>query len=161
MSTADADAQALAIPLQTALKTVGVTMNIKALSAARYQADLGKHTMQSWIESNLGLLRRRPLLPTYLWYGTKSVLNWFQFSIPSVDAVMKQFATVLTPAKKNALALKVQQPLNGTSRWISLGEPELRDGDALRHRGLPLRARRPPDLSRPLTRYSGDRDGRA
>jgi peptide/nickel transport system substrate-binding protein len=123
ISTADADAQALAIPLQTALKNVGVTMNIKTLSAAQFQGDLGKKSMQAWIESNLGSYVDDPYYQTYLWYGTKSVLNWFKFSNPIVDAATKQFATVLTPAKKNALALQVQQQLNKNVPLISLGEP--------------------------------------
>jgi peptide/nickel transport system substrate-binding protein len=123
VSTADADAQALAVPLQTALKNVGVTMNIKTLSAAQFQSDLGKRSMSAWIQSNLGSYVDDPYYQTYLWYGTKSVLNWFKFSNKVVDSASAQFAKVLTPAKKNALALQVQQQLNKDVPLISLGEP--------------------------------------
>jgi peptide/nickel transport system substrate-binding protein len=123
VSTADADAQALAVPLQTALKNVGVTMNIKTLSAAQFQSDLGKRSMSAWIQSNLGSYVDDPYYQTYLWYGTKSVLNWFKFSNKIVDSASAQFAKVLTPAKKNALALQVQQQLNKDVPLISLGEP--------------------------------------
>jgi peptide/nickel transport system substrate-binding protein len=123
ISTGDADAQALAVPLQTSLKAAGITMNIKALSAAQYQSDLGKHTAQAWIGTNLGSYVDDPYYQTFLWFGTKSVLNWFQVSIPSVDSALKQFATVLAPAKKKALVLGVQKALNANLPMVSLGEP--------------------------------------
>jgi peptide/nickel transport system substrate-binding protein len=119
----DADAAALAVPVQTALKAVGITMNISKLSAAQFQGDLGKRSMQAWIQSGLGSFVDDPYYQTFLWYGTKSVINWFKYSNPAMDAALAKFATVLPPAQKNALALKMQNQLNKDLPAISLGEP--------------------------------------
>jgi peptide/nickel transport system substrate-binding protein len=119
----DADAAALAVPVQTALKAVGITMNISKLSAAQFQGDLGKRSMQAWIQSGLGSFVDDPYYQTFLWYGTKSVINWFKYSNATMDAALTRFATVLPPASKKALALKVQNQLNKDLPAISLGEP--------------------------------------
>jgi peptide/nickel transport system substrate-binding protein len=123
VSTGDADAQALAVPVQTALKDVGITMNIKALSASEFQAHLGQRSMQAWIQSNLGSYVDDPYYQCFLWYGTTSVINWFKYSNPAVDKATAAFAKAPNPSLKKRLALEVQTQLNRDVPAISLGEP--------------------------------------
>jgi ABC-type transport system substrate-binding protein len=58
----------------------------------------------------------------FLWYGSKSVLNWFSYKNATVDAALKQFATPLSQGAKRTLSLKVQTQLNQDVPMISLGE---------------------------------------
>jgi peptide/nickel transport system substrate-binding protein len=119
----DADAAALAVPLQTALKDVGIDMRIEKLSASQFTENLGKKSMQAWIQSNLGSYVDDPYYQTFLWFGTESVLNWFKYSNPKVDAALEQFAKVLPEDEKRALAAEVQAELNKDLPVLSLGEP--------------------------------------
>jgi len=119
----DADAQALAVPVQTALRDVGITMNIKALSASEFQTHLGQRSMQAWIQSNLGSYVDDPYYQCFLWYATTAVINWFKYSNRSVDNATAQFANAPSPTVKKRLALEVQKQLNRDVPAISLGEP--------------------------------------
>ena len=119
----DADAAALAVPIQTALKDVGIDMQIQKLSAAQFTENIGKKSMQAWIQTNLGSYVDDPYYQTFLWFGTTSVLNWFKYSNPKIDAAIKKFATVLPEDEKRALAKEVQTELNNDLPTISLGEP--------------------------------------
>lgn len=119
----DADAAALAVPLQTALRDVGIDMQIEELSASQFTENLGKKSMQAWIQSNLGSYVDDPYYQTFLWFGSKSVLNWFKYSNPKVDAALERFATVLPEQQKRRLGLEVQTELNRDLPVLSLGEP--------------------------------------
>ncbi len=119
----DADGEALAIAVKTALSDVGAEMKIQKLSAAEFQKNRSEKTPQAWIESNLGSFVDDPYYQTFLWYGTKSVINWFKYSNPVVDKSFTQFSKVLPTAKRNQLALAVQTQLNKDVPLISLGEP--------------------------------------
>ena len=119
----DADAAALAVPIQTALKDVGIDMQIEELSAAQFTENIGKKSMQAWIQTNLGSYVDDPYYQTFLWFGTESVLNWFKYSNPKVDAALEKFSTVLPEDEKRALAKEVQTELNNDLPTISLGEP--------------------------------------
>jgi peptide/nickel transport system substrate-binding protein len=123
VSQGDADAQALAVPVQTALRDVGITMNIDALAASEFQAHLGQRSMQAWIQSNLGSYVDDPYYQCFLWFETKAVINWFKYSNPAVDKATAQFANAPTPRVKRRLALDVQRQLNRDVPAISLGEP--------------------------------------
>jgi peptide/nickel transport system substrate-binding protein len=119
----DADAAALAVPIQTALKDVGIDMRIDKLSASKFTENIGEKSMQAWIQSNLGSYVDDPYYQTFLWFGTQSVLNWFKYSNPKIDKAIEQFATVLPEDEKRALAAEVQAELNNDLPAISLGEP--------------------------------------
>lgn len=123
ISDGDADAQALAIPLKTALADVGVTMNIAKLSAAQFQKNRSERSPQAWIGSNLGSFVDDPYYHSFLWLGTDSVINWFKYSNPLIDSSQKKFAKVLSIAQRRALARQVQVQLNKDVPFISLGEP--------------------------------------
>lgn len=123
ISDGDADAQALAIPLKTALADVGVTMNIAKLSAAQFQKNRSERSMQAWIGSNLGSYVDDPFYHSFLWLGTNSVINWFKYSNAFVDASQKKFAKVMTVKQRRALARQVQVQLNKDVPFLSLGEP--------------------------------------
>jgi peptide/nickel transport system substrate-binding protein len=123
ISDGDADAQALAIPLKTALADVGVTMNIAKLSAAQFQKNRSERSPQAWIGSNLGSFVDDPYYHSFLWLGTNSVINWFKYSNPFIDSSQKKFAKVLSVAQRRALARQVQVQLNKDLPFISLGEP--------------------------------------
>jgi peptide/nickel transport system substrate-binding protein len=119
----DADAAALAVPIQTALKDVGIEMQIEKLSAAQFTENIGKKSMQAWLQTNLGSYVDDPYYQTFLWFGTESVLNWFKYSNPKVDDALEKFSTVLPEEEKRALAKEVQTELNNDLPVISVGEP--------------------------------------
>jgi peptide/nickel transport system substrate-binding protein len=119
----DADAAALAVPIQTALKDVGIEMQIDKLSAAQFTENIGKKSMQAWLQTNLGSYVDDPYYQTFLWFGTESVLNWFKYSNPKVDDALEKFSTVLPEDEKRALAKEVQTELNNDLPVISVGEP--------------------------------------
>jgi peptide/nickel transport system substrate-binding protein len=119
----DADAQALAIPLQTALQQVGVTMNISKLASAQFQQHLGQGAAQAWIQSGLGAYVDDPYYQCFLWYATKAVINWFKYSSPVVDQANDQLQNELDVSKRKALGSTIQKQLNQDLPYISLGEP--------------------------------------
>lgn len=123
ISDGDADAQALAIPLKSALADVGVTMEIRKLSAAQFQKNRSERSMQAWIGSNLGSFVDDPYYHSFLWLGTDSVINWFKYSNELIDESQKKFAKVQTVEERRALARQVQEQLNKDVPFISLGEP--------------------------------------
>lgn len=119
----DADAQSLAIAVQSALKDAGVEMKIDKASAAQFTEDIGERSMQAWIQTGLGSYVDDPYYHTYLWYAKDGALNWFKYQNDVVDGAVEQFATVLPEARKRALVGKVQRELNADLPMISLGEP--------------------------------------
>ncbi|MBM3677735.1 MAG: ABC transporter substrate-binding protein [Actinobacteria bacterium] len=123
ISQADADAQALAIPVQTALREVGITMNIKTLAASKFQENLGKRSMQAWIGSNFGSFVDDPYYHCFLWFDTKAVINWFKYSSPVVDKAVQGLASTTDTNTRRRLAGQIQRQLNQDVPLISLGEP--------------------------------------
>ncbi|MHB8589843.1 MAG: ABC transporter substrate-binding protein [Candidatus Dormibacteraceae bacterium] len=119
----DADAQALAVPIQSALQQIGVTMNISKLASAEFQQHLGQGSAQAWIQSALGAFVDDPFYQCFLWYATKAVINWFKYSSPVVDNVNAQLQSELDVAKRKSLASQLQKQLNQDVPYISLGEP--------------------------------------
>jgi peptide/nickel transport system substrate-binding protein len=123
VSQGDADAQALAVPVQTALRDVGITMNISTLAASEFQQHLGQRSMQAWIQSNLGSYVDDPYYQCFLWYATTAVINWFKYSQADVDKATARFANAPSASVKRRLAREVQTRLNQDVPAISLGEP--------------------------------------
>ena len=119
----DADAQALAVPIQSALQQIGVTMNINKLASAQFQQNLGTGAGQSWIQSGLGAYVDDPFYQCFLWYATKAVINWFKYSSPVVDNVNNQLQSELDVNKRKSLGSQLQAQLNKDLPYISLGEP--------------------------------------
>jgi peptide/nickel transport system substrate-binding protein len=123
LSQTDADAQALAVPVKSALSNIGVTMNISQLAPSVFNQHLTQLSMQAWLVSNNGSYVDDPYYQCSLWYKTKAVLNSFSYSSPVVDKITTQLASALTPNEKSRLALEAQQQLNHDLPVISLGEP--------------------------------------
>jgi peptide/nickel transport system substrate-binding protein len=123
VSQGDADAQALAVPVQTALRQVGITMNISTLAASEFQQHLGQRSMQAWIQSNLGSYVDDPYYQCFLWFETGAVINWFKYSSAAVDKASKQLSSATSASVKKRLAASVQRQLNKDVPTISLGEP--------------------------------------
>jgi peptide/nickel transport system substrate-binding protein len=119
----DADAQALAVPIQSALQQIGVTMNISKLASAEFQQHLGQGAAQAWIQSGLGAYVDDPFYQCFLWYATKAVINWFKYSSPVVDKVNDQLQSELDVTKRKSLGSQLQKQLNQDLPYISLGEP--------------------------------------
>lgn len=119
----DADAQALAVPVQSALQQIGVTMNISKLASAQFQEHLGQGAAQAWIQSGLGAYVDDPFYQCFLWYATKAVINWFKYSSPVVDQVNDQLQSELDVSKRKALGSQLQKQLNIDLPYICLGEP--------------------------------------
>jgi len=119
----DADAQALAVPIQSALQQIGVTMNISKLASAEFQQHLGQGAAQAWIQSGLGAYVDDPFYQCFLWYATKAVINWFKYSSPVVDAVNDKLQSELDVNTRKSLGSQLQKQLNQDLPYISLGEP--------------------------------------
>jgi peptide/nickel transport system substrate-binding protein len=122
-STDDADASALAVQVQSALRHLGITMNISSLAPAVFQEHLSKKTMAAWIQSGLGDYVDDPYYHLFLWFTSKSVLNWFAFSNAEIDRLASQLATELNPAERQVLAARAQRVLNEQVPVIILAEP--------------------------------------
>jgi peptide/nickel transport system substrate-binding protein len=118
----DADAQGLAVAVQTALAQVGVTMNISTQPAASFQQHLFARSMQSWIESNLASSADDAYYQLFLWYTTTAVINWFKYSSPDLDAVADKLSTALDVGVRKSLAAQAQTILNRDLPMICLGE---------------------------------------
>lgn len=119
----DADAEALAVPIQTELRKIGVSMKISKLAPAQFQGDLGKRSMQAWVQSNLGSYVDDPYYQAFLWYASDAVINWFRYSNATVDDVTARLKTEMDPERRRALARQLQQQLNQDVPAISLAEP--------------------------------------
>ena len=119
----DADAQALAVPIQSALQQIGVKMNISKLASAEFQQHLGQGAGQAWIQSGLGAYVDDPFYQCFLWYTTKAVINWFKYSSSVVDQVNDQLQAELDVNKRKSLGSQLQKQLNIDLPYISLGEP--------------------------------------
>jgi peptide/nickel transport system substrate-binding protein len=123
VNTDDADANALAVSVQTALAQVGVTMNIAKVAAATFQQHLTQKSMQAWIYSGLGDYVDDPYYHLFLWFTSTANLNWFGFVNTGLDALAAQLHTELDLTKRKALAGQAQQILNDQLPAIVLSEP--------------------------------------
>jgi peptide/nickel transport system substrate-binding protein len=119
----DADAEALAVPIQTELRNIGVEMSIRKLAPAQFQGNLGKKSMQAWIQSALGSYVDDPYYQAFLWYATDAVINWFKYSNQTVDKVTGQLKTEVDEQGRRTLARQLQEQLNKDVPAISLAEP--------------------------------------
>lgn len=124
LSTADDDAKSMSVAVKSALAEVGITMNIKELAPAIYQENLNAKSMQSWIQTNLVDYVDDPYYHLFLWYTSKSVLNWFAYNSPALDAVAKKLANELDDGKRTTLAIEAQKILNDDVPTIVLAEPK-------------------------------------
>ncbi len=124
LSTADDDAKSMSVAVKSALAEVGITMNIKELAPAIYQENLNAKSMQSWIQTNLVDYVDDPYYHLFLWFTSKSVLNWFAYNSPALDAVAKKLATELDDGKRSTLAIEAQKILNDDVPMIVLAEPK-------------------------------------
>ena len=124
LSTADDDAKTMAIVVQSALAEVNITMNIKELAPAIYQANLNAKTGQSWIQTNLVDYVDDPYYHLFLWFTSKSVLNWFAYSSSELDGVAKKLSTELDESTRSTLAIEAQKILNDDVPVIVLAEPK-------------------------------------
>jgi peptide/nickel transport system substrate-binding protein len=118
----DTDAQALAVPVQTALAQVGVTMNINKQPAAAFQQHLFARSMQAWIQSNVLLYVDDPFYRTTLFYASTGVINWFKYNSASMDNINNELSTELDVNKRKDLAAQAQKLLNDDLPMICLGE---------------------------------------
>ena len=123
ISTADPDAAAEAIAVQSALRGINVTMNISQVAPAVLQQHLEKKSMEAWISSEGGDYVDDPYYHLLLWFESTSVLNWFGYSNPSIDKLGKSLSSELNTTKRLALASQAQGVLNQTVPVIILAEP--------------------------------------
>jgi peptide/nickel transport system substrate-binding protein len=119
----DADAEALAVPLQTELRNIGVEMNITKLAPAQFQGNLGDRSMQAWIQSNLGSFVDDPYYEAFLWYSSDAVINWFRYSNSTVDDITARLKTEIDQDERRVLARQLQEQLNEDLPAITLAEP--------------------------------------
>jgi peptide/nickel transport system substrate-binding protein len=122
-SQSDADAQALAVPIQTALKDVGITMNINTVAPSAFGARLNNHVGQAFIRTSSGVFVDDPYYHVYLYFTSKAVLNWWAYHSPGFDKIVNQMSSAQTAARKKHFARLAQKQLNFDIPMISLGEP--------------------------------------
>jgi peptide/nickel transport system substrate-binding protein len=123
LSTGDANAEAEAIAVQSALKDVGISMSISKVAPAIFEEHLDKKSMTAWIQSEAGDYVANPFYHLLLWFTSKAVLNWFAYSNATIDKLTKAMSTELTRVKLMQLAARAQVILNETLPVIVLAEP--------------------------------------
>jgi peptide/nickel transport system substrate-binding protein len=123
ISDGDADAQALAVPVQSALRDIGVTMNIKKIPAATFSKHLTDRSMQAWIQSGIGAYVDDPYYMAFLSYSSKAVINWVNYKNATVDKATEELSKTLDRTKRQQLADTIQEQLNKDVPLINLGEP--------------------------------------
>lgn len=123
VSDADGDAEAMAVPVKTALQQIGVTMNISKQAAAVFQKHLFDRSMQAWIQTGLGAYVDDPYYHLFLWYSSEAVINWTRFSNPTIDKITSQLKTELDVERRKSLAAQAQQVLNQELPIVNLAEP--------------------------------------
>ena len=122
LSSADDDAAALAVPVQSALASIGIQMKIDPITPATFATNLSAGASQAWIQSGLDFYVDDPYYRLYLFLGSKSVLNWMKYSDPRIDAISTKLSTATDTALKKNLAGQIQQITNPQVPYISLGE---------------------------------------
>ncbi|MBX5440275.1 MAG: ABC transporter substrate-binding protein [Solirubrobacteraceae bacterium] len=123
ISDADADAQALAVPIQSALRDIGVTMNIEKVAAARFSKNLTKRSMQAWIQSGLGAYVDDPYYMAFLSYASTAVINWTNYKNEKVDDITEELSKTVDRDRRQELATELQAALNQDVPIIPLAEP--------------------------------------
>jgi peptide/nickel transport system substrate-binding protein len=122
VSQADDDAKALAVPVQSALKQIGVTMNIALTNPATFSTNLFGGNAQAWIQSNIAFYVDDPYYLVNLFYWSKGVVNWTKYVNPAMDALNNKLSHAITPGTKKPLARQAQTIINRDVPAISLGE---------------------------------------
>ena len=116
---------ALAVPIQTALKDVGIDMQISKLSAAQFTENIGKKSMQAWIQTNLGSYVDDPYYQTFLWFGTDVRAQLVQVQQPEDRRRRRAVRRRCCPSAREARtgAGRCRTELNNDLPDDQLGEP--------------------------------------
>jgi peptide/nickel transport system substrate-binding protein len=122
VSSADDDAQALAVPVQSALSNIGIKMNIATTAPATFATNLSAGTPQAWIQSSLDFYVDDPYYRVNLFYWSKGAVNWMKYSDPRIDAYNTQLSKTTDSATKRKIANAVQVITNEAMPALSLGE---------------------------------------
>ncbi len=127
ITAGDAISQSLAVVLQSALKQIGVTMNINPQTAAIFAQKLDTKTHQAWLEDVLWYVND----PAYVgnsFYRCGALLNWTNYCNKGVDTAINQMLADWRPtqrAAKAAAASRMQKLVNADAPTLILAEPNL------------------------------------
>jgi peptide/nickel transport system substrate-binding protein len=117
----DTEMEEVAVVLQSALRDVGVDMQIEKLAAGPFFEGLAGHTHQAWMRTALNYVDD-PFYHLFLWYKTDTVINWFKYSNERIDEITDILATELDPAKREELSAEIQEIINAEAPALYLGE---------------------------------------
>jgi peptide/nickel transport system substrate-binding protein len=126
MSDGDADAEALAVPIQTALKQVGVEMKISKLPAAQFQENLVAGKADAWIRSGMGSYVDDPYYAGFLYFADGAAVNWYKYDNPEVTKLVDGLGSTVDRDARTKLAAELQAKLNADVPAIALAEPSYR-----------------------------------
>jgi peptide/nickel transport system substrate-binding protein len=127
INAGDAISQSLAVVLQSALKKIGVTMNINPQTAAIYAQRLDARKHQAFLQDLLWYVND----PAYIgssFYGCTAILDWTSYCNKAVDKTIAQMLEAWRPsqhAAKVAAASKMQRLINADAPTLILAEPNL------------------------------------
>ena len=100
----------IAVILKDAFGSIGVDMNIDVQAASVFSEGLGKFEHQAWMRDLLWYVDDAGYTGE-LFFKTKAVINWMEYSNTKLDKVIAELTSTMDPNKKAALAADYQRIL--------------------------------------------------
>ncbi len=100
----------IAVILKDAFGSIGVDMNIDVQAASVFSEGLGKFEHHAWMRDLLWYVDDAGYTGE-LFFKTKAVINWMEYSNTELDKVIAELTSTMDPNKKAALAAAYQRIL--------------------------------------------------
>ena len=100
----------IAVILKDAFGSIGVDMNIDVQAASVFSEGLGKFEHHAWMRDLLWYVDDAGYTGE-LFFKTKAVINWMEYSNTELDKVIAELTSTMDPNKKAALAADYQRIL--------------------------------------------------
>lgn len=122
-SDIDSDGQGLAVALQTMLKAIGVTMDIRKQPQAVFQERIFNKEMTAYIVKN-GSFVDDPYYHGFLWVASDAILNYTGYRSREVDDLTRQLLQELDEEKRRPMSTRLQEILNHDLPYIPLADAQ-------------------------------------